>query len=262
MFNWFKTPQLISNEDANFHLETWKWLLKYYGGSHFFQNTQLILPTKDFFPTQVSSEEEVAEATFNSVKNHAGMQQWQCQLVEQESDPNIHITPTIQLQNTQHSPAGTFQINQNQQAIISYHPMLIQQPEKLVATFAHELSHYLTAHTLEPPYGGWDNWEFATDITATFLGFGIFMANSAFHFEQFTTADSQGWQTSRTGYLSEEEHIFSLTIFLKLLNIPFAQAQNHLKPSLKKLLKLADKQLEALGAIEKLKAIKYAPSHT
>lgn len=215
MFNWFKTPNLISEDDANFHIETWKWLLQYYGGTPFFKDTQLVLPTKTFFPTQVHSADEIALATFESVKNYAGMSQWQCQLIEQESDPNIHITPTIQIQNTPNSPAGTFQINQDQKAIISYHPHLIAYPEKLVATFAHELSHYLTAYTPEPPYGGWENWEFATDITATFLGFGIFMANSAFHFEQFTTVDSQGWQTSRTGYLSEEEHIFFIGYFFK-----------------------------------------------
>lgn len=260
MFNWFKTPPLLSDEDANFQIETWKWLLKYYGGKHFYNNTQLVLPTKDFFPTQIQSEHEAANATFESVKNYAGMSAWTCQLIEQETNPNIHITPTIQLHNTAHAPAGTFHINHEHQAIISYHPQLIQQPEKLVATFAHELSHYLTAYTPEPPYGGWDNWEFATDITATFLGFGIFMANSAFQFEQFTTVDAQGWQMSRSGYLSEEEHIFSLTIFLKLLDIPFSPAQIYLKPSLKKLLKMADKQLKNLNAIETLKAIEYAPA--
>ena len=259
MFNWFKTPNLISTDDAHFHIETWKWLLKYYGGVHFFQNTQLVLPTKTFFPAEVHSEHEVASATFESVKSYAGMAEWQCQLIAQETDPNIHITPTIQIQNAPHSPAGTFQFHQNE-ATISFHPNLIQYPEKLVATFAHELSHYLTANTPEPPYGGWENWEFATDITATFLGFGVFMANSAFHFEQFTTSDSQGWQTSRIGYLSEEEHVFSLAIFLKLLNIPFSQAQKHLKQSLKKLLKLADKQLEGLQAIEQLKAVEYLQS--
>lgn len=256
MFNWFKTSPLLSEEDAIFHVEIWKWLLKHYGGTDFFQDTRLVLPTQEFFPTQVHSEHDIASSTFESVKLHAGMAEWKCQLVEQESDPNIHIAPTVQIQNLTPSPAGTFQFNQ-QDAMISFDPNLIHTPEKLVATFAHELSHYLTENCPEAPYGGWDNWEFATDISATFLGFGIFMANSAFHFEQFTDSDSQGWQTSRTGYLSEEEHIFSLAIFLKLLDIPFSHAQSYLKPSLKKLLKLADHQLKEMQAIEQLKAVQY-----
>ena len=74
----------------------------------------------------------------------------------------------------------------------------------MVATFAHELSHYLTATAPEPPPGGWDNWEFATDICASFLGFGIFVANSAFSFNQYTEVDSQGWQSSRGGYLTAD----------------------------------------------------------
>ncbi|MDH4318404.1 MAG: hypothetical protein OEV64_08445 [Desulfobulbaceae bacterium] len=44
----------------------------------------------------------------------------------------------------------------------------------MIATFAHELSHYLIATAPEPPPGGWESWKFATDIGATFLGFGIF----------------------------------------------------------------------------------------
>ena len=256
MLSWFKTPNLLSTEDANFQIEIWKWLLKYYGGVHFFQNSHLVLPTQEFFPTQVHSEDEMVSATFDSVKRYSGMSEWQFQLVIQASDPNIHVAPFVQIQNAPYSPAGTFQFQQNE-ATISFHPDLIQQPEKLVATFAHELSHYLTANTPEAPYGGWENWEFATDITATFLGFGIFMANSAFQFEQFSNGDSQGWKTSRQGYLSEAEHIFSLTIFLKLLDIPFSNAQQHLKPGLKKLLKLANKQLDDLQAMETLKAVEY-----
>ncbi|MDX6851136.1 hypothetical protein SCD92_17290, partial [Gilvimarinus sp. SDUM040013] len=72
------------------------------------------------------------------------------------------------------------------QATLSMHGVFQQpartSPTQLVATFAHELSHYLTCTANEPPPGGWDNWEFATDIAATFLGFGVFMANSSFNF--------------------------------------------------------------------------------
>lgn len=254
MFGLFKPKNLLSNEDAHFQVETWKWLLKYYGGDPFFKSAKLVLPTSEFFPDQVSSEDEAALSTFNSVKYYAGMQDWTCELQPQDED-DIEIAPTIKLSNLPQSPAGTFQYQQDI-ALITYHPTLTKQPEKLVATFAHELSHYLTAHTSEPPFGGWENWEFATDITATFLGFGIFMCNSAFTFQQFQTSDSQGWEYSRTGYLSEEEHVFSLVIFLKMLNIPLKDAKKHLKSSAAKILKHAEYQIDQMNFIDDLKKIK------
>lgn len=251
MFGFFKPKNLLSDDDANFQIETYRWLLKYYGGDAFFKSTKLVLPTSEFFPDQVSSENEVALSTFNAVKYHAGMENWACELKAQHND-DIDIAPTIKLNNLPESPAGTFQYQQDV-AIITYHPHLTNQPEKLVATFAHELSHYLTAHTVEAPFGGWENWEFATDITATFLGFGIFMCNSAFTFQQFQTPDAQGWEYSRTGYLSEEEHVFALVIFLKLLDIPLANAKKFLKPSAAKILKHAVYQIEQMNFIEELK---------
>jgi hypothetical protein len=41
------------------------------------------------------------------------------------------------------------------------------------------------------------------DLLTIFLGFGIFTANAAFQFSQYTTNQSQGWSSKRLGYLSE-----------------------------------------------------------
>ena len=253
MFGFLKPKNLISDEDAQFQIETYKWLLKHYGGDAFFKSAQLVLPTSEFFPDQVSTDDEIALSTFNQVRYYAGMDNWACELQPQYND-DIDIAPTVKLSNLPESPAGTFQYQQNV-AIITYHPNLTKQPEKLVATFAHELSHYLTAHTSEPPFGGWENWEFATDITATFLGFGIFMCNSASTFQQFQTADAQGWEYSRTGYLTEDEHVFALVIFLKLLDLPTQHAKKFLKSSAAKIIKHAEYQIDKMNFIAELKQI-------
>lgn len=108
----------------------------------------------------------------------------------------------------------------------------------------------------EPPPGGWDNWEFATDLAATFLGFGLFMANSAFLFSQYTGTSSQGWEVRNTGYLSESEHVYALAIFLMLKDISIDEAITYLKPSLRKLLKKAVKEIDEANIISELKAVK------
>jgi hypothetical protein len=52
-----------------------------------------------------------------------------------------------------------------------------------------------------------------TDLLTVFLGLGVFTANSAFCFEQFTGVSSQGWSTHRQGYLSEEMFGYALARF-------------------------------------------------
>lgn len=254
MFGLFKSTPILSQEDTEFQIATYKWLLKHFSGAYFYEDSKLILPTKEYFPAKVSDAQGVATETFNSVKKYAGMEDWPCKLVAQEDDINTHIAPAVIIKNAPNNPLGTFQAKDNGEIVITYNPALVHNPTQLVATYAHELAHYLTGTCSEEPPGGWENWEFATDITATFLGFGIFMANSAFNFQQFSGSDSQGWQYNRSGYLSESEHIFALAIFISLKQIPVKIVLPHLKSNLAKLFKQALKQLEDSDLISKLKA--------
>ena len=255
MLGFFKPKPLLSEDDREFQIACFKWLLKYFGGDDFYQNTSLVLPTRAYFPSQVQSEEEVALETFKAVKKHANMTDWPCVLERQEVDVDAAVAPTIAIPNTPTNPLGTFQVDDKNKATITYNPSLVGNPTQLVATLAHELAHYLTATAGEAPPGGWENWEFATDIAATFLGFGIFMANSAFNFSQFTNTGSQGWQSNRSGYLSESEHLYALAIFLHLKGESYDRAQDHLKPHLKKLLKKAYKEINSAGFVSELSRI-------
>lgn len=257
MFNFFKPSNLLSSEDTYFQIETYKWLLKYFGGRDFVEDAVLVLPTKEYFPAEVENEFEAAEATFESVRKYCGLQNWPCKLEKQDEDIDPKVAPTIAVQNTPSNPLGTFGVSEDEEVIITYNPSLSADPQQMVATFAHELAHYLTATAAEPPPGGWENWEFATDIAATFLGFGIFMANNAFSFNQFTDVDAQGWQSRRNGYLSEAEHSFALAIFLALKNIPAEDATRYLKPNLAKMLKRASNEIAKSEFFQELKDVEY-----
>ncbi len=106
------------------------------------------------------------------------------------------------------------------------------QPEALVAVLAHELAHYLTRTAGSPPPGGDKNREYATDLLAVFMGFGLFLANSAVEFQQFTGIDTQGWRSRTLGYLSEFELVYCLAVFCALEQIDRAALLPYLKPSL------------------------------
>jgi hypothetical protein len=113
-------------------------------------------------------------------------------------------------------------------AVITYDPGLLRQPEHLVATFAHELAHYLDYFAEESCPGGEQRREFATDLLAVVMGFGIFLTNSACTFRgQF-----DGWSIQRQGYLSQIQLVYVLAIFCALKNVPISNVTKHLERSL------------------------------
>ena len=87
-----------------------------------------------------------------------------------------------------------------------------------------------------------------TDLTAIYLGYGVFTANARFEFSQFQNSDTQGWRAGGAGYLPEADIIFGTALFMKIKNIPQERAIEHLKPRLRKMLKKAFKQLDGFQA--------------
>lgn len=228
-----------------------------FGGKYFYEDAKLILPTEEFFPVKNEEPEKIAQQMFELVKKYAGLEDWPCILKAQETDPNLRVSTFLTLNNTEHNPHGTFSTNENSEVIITYNPKLTSDPTQMVATLSHELSHYLTSTSVDPPPGGMDNWEFATDITATFLGFGIFQANAVFSIQQYTDFESQGWHTSGGGYLSEAEHSYALALFIKLKNISPETVYPHCDVNIKDYLKKALAELEDKPYVEELLKVQY-----
>jgi len=245
MFSFLKSKPVLSENDRNFQLETYKWLFRNFGAEEFHENTILVLPTREHFPQSVSSQESAAIATFESVKKHAGMEEWECELKKQEENIDPVVAETLVVQNAPQDPQGTFSVGLDDKVVITYDPSIVTNPTNLVATFAHELAHYLTATSEEPPPGGWDNWEFVTDIAAVFMGFGIFLANSAFTFNQYHSDSMQGWQTQRSGYLSEAEYAYALAIFAGLKGIEPSIPVKFLDKNIKVLFKKVSKKFKS-----------------
>ena len=261
MWNSQNQKSLLSEEDTFFQIECFKWLLKHFGGDDFYKYAQLVLPTEKYFPAFVNSSELAAQKTLEQVMKYAGMGNWPVTLRAQEEDPNFQVASTITVQNAEHSPLGTFSVNENNEGIITYNPKIVAHPIQMIATFAHELSHYLTGTAPEPPPGGWENWEFATDIGATFLGFGIFLANAAFSFRQYSSVESVGWETSTSGYLTEAEHSYSLALFLRLKDIEPELALPHCDRNIKTFLKRALAEIDSSNVIKELRSVTHVPNN-
>lgn len=218
---------MISDELAEWALESYALLIKDCGLEARFPTFPLILPTRRFFTAPTGRSHETAEAVFADVKRLMGLEKRAYHLHRMpekvENIDNHNYQDLTQV-------AGTFQAEGND-AIISYSPETMHIPLNFIATLAHEL-----AHDMLPPPATVDDLpehEMHTDFMCIVMGFGVIQALGA---------RQAGW----AGYLSNELRMFALAIFLKLQDIPAAQALTAFDANLGKKLKRGIMQLEAM----------------
>ena len=225
----FKRQPLLTADVMRWHVTNMCWLLRNLANTPMFTDTRLILPAPGFFDSGDEDGHAKAQLIFAAVKSYAGMGDWPVKLVSDvavyEPHGNLVQAPS------QNTPLGLFIRDHEHGVRIAYAPRLLKTPVNLIATFAHELAHYLVKSIEDTLPCDPDEEEFLTDQTACFMGFGAFLANSAFQFEQWRDAGAgtQGWQTRRNGYLPENELIFDLALFLTIKELPVVDALPYLK---------------------------------
>ena len=117
---------------------------------------------------------------------------------------------------------------------ITYDRDLLNNPAQLVATFAHEMAHCIYNRMRKlPEFEEEILYEMYTDLTAVFLGYGVFLANGKSSF----SSDNRGWSSQSVGYLSEAELVFATAIFMQIKDISIDVPKRYLKPHLHKMLR-------------------------
>lgn len=244
MLGLFSKPKCIVDEEQKDWLnEQYTWLIENIGFPN--EPVPLIMPTSDFFTPPPKEGHDRALHIFNEVKELMGLKDWPCQLEEQEEEINPKVDELLMVENIEPTPMGTFNVKPETLApiIITYNSKQLNNHISLIATFAHELSHYVLLSCTKERLGTSDDEEFLTDLMAIMSGFGLFIANSRFNFTQFTDTFSQGWRSSSVGYLTENEIIFALSLFMKRYGYNSSQLENYLKNNLQKLLLKSEKYL-------------------
>lgn len=237
-------PKLpIDGEELEFQLATFKWLRREFGEP---AQEGLVTPTPAFFP---SDGRRGVETLFEEVRLAAGMGDWACELRAGDEDRSVDAGNDHLIRHQGQAPCGTFQIAERDDgpvAIITWNPDLANDSGALVATFAHELGHYLMATAEQAPPGGWELHELHTDLAAAYLGFGIFLANGARQFRQWSEGKSGGWSSSLQGYLSEGALVTALAIAERLSGRDPLAATPYLKPYLQGMLAKATTALDRM----------------
>ncbi len=245
-----KSPKpFLDAEDEAWIIETFAWLNANIASPRWLPARPTILPTAAFFPPTELQGHARAAHIFDSVRAHMGMSAWECQLVSQTPRSGLAL-PGIPFHalTSQTGAAGTFGMDGNA-AIITYDPAELAHPMRLIAIFAHELSHYRLASVPELPPGGSDLAEPVTDLTALAFDFGIFGANSAFDHEQHQDYQSIGWKTRRLGYIPERFWIFGLAALSLHTATHLDSFEPYLKPHLRADLRTAARSLQNRPAL-------------
>lgn len=256
----FKRKPLLDEETADWHLENFEWLVSCYAESQSFSTAKLVLPKPSFFLTDDEKGHAKAERIFSQVKEYCQIAHWPTELVR--GDP--FLTPGRTLFEVQHgkSVLGTYDGYSSNKIRITYAPNLLDNPQALIAVLAHEIGHGIIHAAPMKPVCADDEHEFLTDLAAVYLGFGVFLANTAFQFTQWRddALGTQGWHSARSGYLPEADLIFATAIFLRAKNIDPAEARSCLKPHLATMLDKALRDLDAREPdIARIRALETAP---
>jgi len=210
-----KTKSFLDARRRRWQFDAFAWLLRGCGGFPRFSDTALVLPIEEHFPDRDLKGHAAAAALFRRVRDHAGMADWPC-----IAEP----VPTADLVTPQ---SGDARAAAGRIRIIHYPPGL--QPEALVAHFAHELARYLVETFEQTPPAGTELYEPAVDLATVFLGFGVFMANTAAR----PIDGRPRWD------LNEGELVHALALFCHLRKWPEESVTPHLDAHVRKYLRLA-----------------------
>ena len=240
----FKPTQLLDETSIDWMFDTFAWALHNFDAQVFFNESILVTPSNEHFPGTESSAEGMANLIFDRVKVYAGMQHWPYRLADGNTVEEI-APVQIKIEGPIRGEDGlvTTSIDDSEKLVIPYHEGQMNDPEIVIANFAHHLAHYLGTTAREAPPGGEENWPHVTELLTVFMGFGLMMANSANTAKIRSCSSCSGPSIERENFLSEYDITYALAIFCCLKGIPASNVAKNLKSSLRPFFKKAMKDV-------------------
>ncbi|SQD76914.1 hypothetical protein [Moritella yayanosii] len=245
MLKIFRSKPLIDDASCEWMFDTFEWALTHFDPQEFFQRSQLIQPTNNFFPGNIDSRHGMAETIFDHVVKYAGLSHWPLQLQAPQSfssQPPALLHLSVIKRNSS-APNTLPALIVSQPLAITYNPQQASKPGDLASSYAHHLAQHIVAQSQQLPPGGAEYFNASTEIVAIFMGFGIMMANSAYTFRG-GCGSCYNAQANRQASLSEDNVVFALALFCRLKGISTSDATRNLKGYLRRDFKQALKQIE------------------
>lgn len=240
----FTKKPLIDDDELAFIADTFVWAATHLDGEYFLHETQIITPSGQFFPEQVSSIEEMAKTVFKRVVDYAGLSHWPLTLVS-PADARAQTLPRLQVTNRLRGSRSEVYSENGALIPFSFNPQQINQPEDLVASYAVGLAHLLVAAVNQQqgalPPGGPEKLPQACDVIAVFLGFGVMLSNTAYQFKGGCGSCYNPY-ANRQAALTEAQTVFAHALVSHFK--PEQRSNTYLKPHLRGQFKQAKSQLK------------------
>lgn len=249
-----KPKPTVNQDDKEWIEDAFIWLEEQYG-KEYLKGIRVIEPTSEFFDHKFSGSEEDAHYAlarcleYMDIKsvdvklyffNEAPMSFEDEGIILTQSEEGTGYQDGYALGEYSETGSGDFEIGLEMSQL--------KNPQSMISTIAHELSHLilLGEGRLE------ENDEELTDINCIALGFGIFLGNSIFEFNQWQGTNHHGWQAQRRGYIPEQVAAYSMAIFNNYQN-NLSDWSKHLNKGIKKMYEQNLKYLNSNGAICRFK---------
>ncbi|MDH5786116.1 MAG: hypothetical protein OEZ16_11000 [Chromatiales bacterium] len=244
LFGLLPSRPLLDEPSITWLFDTYGWALRHFDATIFRDHTVLVEPSDRFFPGRVDSVEGMAQLICDRVKGYAAIGHWPTRLFDarqcQIDTPRLLLEGPIRQVSAGESDAA---VEEAERLPIPYDPLLVNNPEGMIASFAHTFAHYLSTLASAPPPGGEESWSQVTEVVATFLGFGLPMANSAFNVRIPRCGACAPQPVDRQSFLSQYDTTYALAIFCTLKAIPNNRVLPLLKGSLRSFYKKAVKDV-------------------
>jgi len=254
----FQSEPPLDEPSALWLFDAYAWSLRNLDARVFFDESILVTPTNEHFPGRGNSVSEMAALMFERVAAYAGMAHWPFRLLDANAC-TLEPPGQIRIEGALRGSAGLPATAGQPGISISYDPAMLNNPEAMIAGFAHALAHHLGTTVQETPPGGVQNWPHLTEVVAVFLGFGLLFANSAFNVKVGCGGSCGTTAADRQSYLSQYDITYGLALFAVLKQIPDKQVLKHLKSSLRGHYKRCVKDIRGRGeALERLQAYRQA----
>ena len=232
----------MDEDSTQWMFDVFTWALNNFDADLFYSHTVLVLPSNRFFPGRADSEQAMAQLIFERVAHYAAIEHWPAQVTDQNACA-IDEAPLLQLA----GPLRGLELAADhglmpQPLQFPYNAQQISNPEAMIATFAHTVAHYLGQMAQTAPPGGAEFWPHVTEVLATYLGFGLMFANSAYNFRG-GCASCYNPNAQRNAYLTEQQATYALAMFAVLKRLPERDVTSHLKSHLRGFYKKAVREI-------------------
>ena len=244
-FNLHKSEPLLDEPSVLWLLDVFQWAMRNVHLGDNIHRPVLIIPTNEHFPGNAENANAMAQLIFSQVKDYAGVSGLPFAL--QSDDASLALQDTGQL------PSSQEHVFENTLPI-AYSRTMLHDPEVFIASSVQQIAFHIIINSQESPPGGDENWPHAAEVLATFLGFGVIMANTANTQKIRSCGSGSGPGIQRSAFLSQYDLSYALAIFCILNDVRINEANRYLKKSLRRYFAKSIRELNKNKRLIEIKA--------